>query len=221
MAILDFIPSARPIMLGKQTAKNTLILLHGLTLSGRQFVPIGNTLLDHLGEDWKIILPTAPIQRVTWLAGQMANAWFDLPMGSFDKNEDKTGLHQAKDYVHRLVDEQMAKGVNPKHIIVGGFSQGGALALLSVLTYRKELGGAVCLSGYLPLADNLPQYLKHRLPVLFAHGTNDVPIPLDLAQHSVQLLKETGCDVELKVYPIGHSIDERELAEMADWVKRL
>lgn len=184
-------------------------------------MPIGNALLHHLGKDWQIILPTAPIKQVTWLGGKTANAWFDLPIGSFDKNEDETGIWQAQSYAHRLIDQLVLDGIHSQNIAIGGFSQGGALALLSTLTYPKPLGGAVCLSGYLPLADSLPQYLQNRLPIRFAHGTNDVPIPIELAQRSAQLLKEAGCDVELKVYPIGHSIDERELAETADWLGAL
>ena len=66
MAIANFVPSAKPILLGNSSANKCLILIHGLTLSGRQFMPIGEFLLANLGEDWQIILPTAPTQQVTW-----------------------------------------------------------------------------------------------------------------------------------------------------------
>ncbi|VEG13248.1 hypothetical protein [Moraxella cuniculi] len=53
MAILEFTPSAKPIILGGQSADKHLILIHGLTLSGRQFVPIGQFLLARLGQNWQ------------------------------------------------------------------------------------------------------------------------------------------------------------------------
>lgn len=68
MTAANFIPSAKPIAVGKQNADNCLVLIHGLTLSGRQFMPIGEFLLSNLGQDWQIILPTAPVQNVTNLA---------------------------------------------------------------------------------------------------------------------------------------------------------
>lgn len=223
MAMLDFTPSAQPIVLGHQNAPKVLILIHGLTLSGRQFVPIGQFLLSSLGQNWQIVLPTAPIQKVTWLGGQMASAWFDLPVGRFDKNQDKTGLNQAKTYIHSLIGELVQIGVNPKNIVLGGFSQGGALALLSALTYSAELGGAVCLSGYLPMADKLGEFLQRldKLPILMAHGTNDEPIDISLAKNAVSILQNDGFTVNFNTYPIGHSIDERELFDVADWLKQL
>lgn len=49
MAIANFVPSAKPIVLGNSSANKSLILIHGLTLSGRQFMPIGEFLLANLG----------------------------------------------------------------------------------------------------------------------------------------------------------------------------
>ncbi|ULJ59531.1 alpha/beta hydrolase [Wielerella bovis] len=221
MATHNFMPSEKPIILGHQHAPKVLILIHGLTLSGRQFVPIGEFLLAHLGQEWQVILPTAPVQRVTWLGGQMTTAWFDLPVGRFDKNQDETGLNQANHYLHRLINELVQTGVNPSNIVLGGFSQGGALALLSALTYPARLGGAVCLSGYLPMADKLGNALQRldKLPILMAHGTNDEPIDISLANNAVLILQNDGFDVAFKSYPIGHTIDERELLDVANWLK--
>lgn len=221
MAITELTPSAQPIVLGHQNAPKVLILIHGLTLSGRQFVPIGQFLLSSLGQNWQIVLPTAPIQKVTWLGGQMASAWFDLPVGRFDKNQDETGLNQAKTYIHSLIDELVQIGVNPKNIVLSGFSQGGALALLSALTYPARLGGAVCLSGYLPMADKLGNALQRadKSPILLAHGTHDEPIDISLAKNADLMLQNNGFTVNFNTYPIGHSIDERELFDVADWLK--
>lgn len=223
MALQDFMPSETPVTLGRDDATKCLILLHGLTMTGRRFVPVGQFLLSRLGINWQIILPTAPTRQVTWLGGKTANAWFDLPVGSFNQNQDETGIWQAQSYVHRLIDQLVSDGIHSQNIVIGGFSQGGALALLSALTYADTLGGAVCLSGYLPLADQADTWLAKAkpLPIRFAHGTNDVPIPLELAEHSAKRLQDKGFAADVQVYPIGHTLDERELADTADWLQAL
>lgn len=223
MAVVCFMPSETLVTLGNGNAEKCLILLHGLTLSGNQFAPVGKFLLSQLGNDWQIILPTAPMQKVTWLDGQTTTAWFDLPYGRFDDNQDEVGITQANAYIHSLIDGLILGGVNPKKIVIGGFSQGGALALLSALTYPKRLGGAACLSGYLPIADKLSECLQQdkNLPLLLAHGTEDVPIRIDLAEISAKWLKKQGFDVRFRAYPIGHTLDEQELFDVVDWLRHL
>ncbi len=40
------------------------------------------------------------------------------------------------------------KGIPTEHIFIGGFSQGGALAIASVFRSERKLAGAICLSGW-------------------------------------------------------------------------
>ena len=41
--------------------------------------------------------------------------------------------------------------IPPSRLIIGGFSQGAAVSLLTALTNERKLGGAIALSGWLPL----------------------------------------------------------------------
>ena len=50
----------------------------------------------------------------------------------------------------------MKAGTPSNRIILGGFSQGGALALYSAFTYPKPLAGVMALSCWLPLRDEFP-----------------------------------------------------------------
>lgn len=144
-----------------------------------------------------------------------------MPAGRFDKNQDETGINQANIYIHSLIDEQIKQGTVSKSIVLGGFSQGGALALLSALTYPDRLGGAVCLSGYLPMTDKLGKFLQtaDKFPILITHGINDEPIDISLAKNAVSILQNNGFDVDFKTYPIGHNIDETELFDVVSWLK--
>ena len=60
--------------------------------------------------------------------------------------------------------------------ILGGFSQGGALALYTGLTGKYKLAGIVALSCWLPLHKTFPGALNSansEVPILQAHGDCD------------------------------------------------
>lgn len=48
--------------------------------------------------------------------------------------------------VHSWIDAEVKQGIPSNRIIVGGFSQGGGLAIYSALTYDKPLAGVIALS---------------------------------------------------------------------------
>lgn len=74
-----------------------------------------------------------------------------------DGPEDGTGIKKARDSIHTLIEEEVKNGIPHERIMLGGFSQGGALALYSTFTHTKTLAGVVGLSCWLPLRDEFPQ----------------------------------------------------------------
>jgi phospholipase/carboxylesterase len=62
-------------------------------------------------------------------------AWFDLPgMGpAMFSNIDWEGVNASAKHVQALIETEVAKGVPSEKIIVGGFSQGGAVAIRYVI----------------------------------------------------------------------------------------
>lgn len=64
--------------------------------------------------------------------------------------------------VRQLVASEEARGVASNRIVLGGFSQGGALALYTALTHPKPFAGVVALSCYLPLRDRFPNVREPR-----------------------------------------------------------
>lgn len=68
--------------------------------------------------------------------------------------EDQAGMLLSVSKINRLVTDEVDAEENPissTRVIVGGFSQGGAMALLTGLTSERKLAGVACLSGWLPL----------------------------------------------------------------------
>jgi predicted esterase len=70
----------------------------------------------------------------------------------FTRAEDEPSLLSAVSSVNALITSEIQEcGIPPERIIVGGISQGGALACLTGLTSERRFGGVFVLSGYVPL----------------------------------------------------------------------
>ncbi|KAL5456884.1 hypothetical protein EMCRGX_G034110 [Ephydatia muelleri] len=153
------------------TAKHTatLFFFHGL----------GDT-----GHGWAEILEDIKQphsnQPVTLNNGYVMPSWYDvLDHGNaIDRKEDEAGILQATSKVHQMLDEELnTTGISSDKIVLGGISQGGALALFSALTYDKPLGGIVALSARLPLYALLPKKMtpqNKNIQCLICHGRQGV-----------------------------------------------
>lgn len=81
---------------------------------------------------------------------------FDLRSLEPSGPEDEEGIRRAAEMVHSLIAEEVAAGIPTKRIVLGGFSQGGALAIYSALTFPEPLAGIIALSAWLPLHQKFP-----------------------------------------------------------------
>lgn len=77
------------------------------------------------------------------------------------------GIKKAAKLVHGMIDQEIKEGIPAERIMLGGFSQGGALALYSALTFTQRLAGVVALSCWLPLHKTFPASMK---------SPNDIPV---------------------------------------------
>jgi predicted esterase len=53
--------------------------------------------------------------------------------------------------LNELITAEVDAGIDASRIVLGGFSQGGAMSLLTGLTSERKLAGLAVLSGFLPL----------------------------------------------------------------------
>lgn len=84
-------------------------------------------------------------------------SWFDLFTLDESGPEDECGIKEAAKLVHSLIDREIESSKIPSsRIALGGFSQGGALALYSAFTYNKPLAGVMALSCWIPLYKSFP-----------------------------------------------------------------
>ncbi|XP_045406505.1 acyl-protein thioesterase 2-like [Lemur catta] len=65
--------------------------------------------------------------------------------------EDEAGIKKAAENMKALIEHEMKNGIPANQIVLGGFSQDGALSLYTALTCPHPLAGIVALSCWLPL----------------------------------------------------------------------
>lgn len=205
--------------LGKKDAQFIVIFLHGLSSTGRSFLPVAEYLMRKLGDSWRFILPTAPTVKLTVSASLMP-AWFDIRNKDLTKDQDEEGILRSSKFIRSLIQSFIAEGVNPAHIFVGGFSQGALIAADAALTGSVRIGGVFLLSSL--IADvSERRFSGLEIPVFIAVGNADSLIPGIKAQTDNQLLRRHSIQTEFRVYDrMKHEMKSGELNDLADWLKR-
>jgi predicted esterase len=100
-------------------------------------------------------------------------------------------------------------GLEPDALVLGGFSQGGAMALAAALdpTVAARPGAVASLAAYLPHrdVDQDPTLLAGRL-VLVAHGVDDEVVDALLGRSAAKALHRAGAVVTWSEVDAGHTV---------------
>lgn len=183
-------------------------------------------------ERTKIILPAAPIIPVTLNGGMQMPAWFDIIGLSLGTTEDKVGIRAACEQLASMIEKEIKEhNIHPKNIAVGGFSQGGAVALHTCLVkgyLKHKIGAVVGLSCWLPLGSTLMDAngsdlqlskLNRETSLFMGHGINDPLVRLDYGELTFKMLKRK--DSEFKQYRMNHETCTSELRDVSAFLKRV
>lgn len=204
---------------------HTVIWLHGLGADGHDFEPIVDELDPDRLPGIRFIFPHAPIRPVTINGGYPMRAWYDIVSSDFSqRREDPRGVRESARLLENLIARENARGIADDHIVLAGFSQGGAIALHTGLRHPRRLAGILALSTYLPLADSFiaeADAANHDVPIFMAHGHGDTVIPYDFALRSSELLQATGYALEWHPYFADHTVCLEEIRDIETWLARV
>ncbi|KIJ19696.1 hypothetical protein PAXINDRAFT_127925 [Paxillus involutus ATCC 200175] len=216
--------------LAKHTA--TVIFLHGIGDTGKDWLRTVNKLKDQFPHV-KWLLPNAPSRSMTANRGAVITAWFDLPSWDLQTPiQDRAGILESARTIDQHIQNEVDAGIPPGRVVVAGFSQGGAMSLVTGLTARGEngvaggkegwkLGGVAVLSGRIPIEDDFLKMISPHLiitPVLMCHGTADNIIPYSQSQATAKTLTDQfskpaleSLMLSMQVPSSGHSPEEDKL----------
>ena len=199
----------------------SVIWLHGLGADGHDFEPIVQKLNI---PNVRFILPHAPEMAVTRNSGYIMPAWYDLYGVTGNSKEDEAGIINSQNYVNKLIQQELDRGISAERIAIAGFSQGGAIALHTALRYPKKLGGVLALSTYLPVKTKLTTEANPantNVPIFMAHGVFDDVITLDMCKISLQTLHNNHYSVSWHEYNMAHSVCLEEISDIHQFLKQI
>lgn len=125
--------------------------------------------------------------------------------------------------VNNYIENEIKSGIATNRIFLGGFSQGGAVALHTGLSRAEPLGGIISISSYLPLVETnyFKSFPMKSIPIFFGHGSEDQIISVAWGGHSVKTLQESGYNriTFMKYSNVGHEASEEELNDVSNFLK--
>jgi predicted esterase len=219
---------------------HTAVILHGRGDTGSDFADefLSSTLsngktLQALLPSWRWVFPSAPELWSTAFQEDMP-AWFEahsLTDPSARQDLQTPGLLASIDHASHVMREEVERlGGDEGKVVLGGISQGGAVAMLTLLSGRGTgIGGFFAASTWLPFAadvegallrgkvpgetDETPRDVILRLlygglrdnsgrraPVLLCHGTDDAYVDVDLGREAARILRQAGHNVTWREY---------------------
>ena len=168
-------------------------------------------------ENTKFVLPTAESRPITLNGGYQMPGWSDIYGLDSNSQEDAEGFMESAARVTQLINMELEQGIQSKNIVIGGFSQGGALALHVSLRANYTLAGCCALSTWLPLRGDYPGAISSQartsLKLFQAHGEMDEVVQYKWGSESHAQLRE-WLELPAEFMPIpgmGHSSDPSEI----------
>ena len=202
-----------------------LVLLHGYGDNAQNFRSLSQEL--NLKNALCVSL-NAPLEHPQMRAfgGRM---WFDL----FE--DPKDAVAQGVSQIHRTLELLLKEThLPPGKLGLLGFSQGGAMSLLSGFTFgarnesssnptpSEHIGALVSLSGFVLSSIEISKLSNaaHTIPLFLGHGLKDeVVLPLWHYENR-KILEDIGfVNLTSKTYSVGHSLHPKELDDVREFLQ--
>lgn len=192
----------------------TVVALHGWGANAMDLLGLAPYLA---GGQFLVLCPQGPVEVP--LDGTVGYGWFPLTAGGpIDGNAFESGLDALRTFLDAA---QQRYPIDPRKLVVLGFSQGGVMAYSLALAEPQRFAGLVALSSWLPeaLAARLPAAERSGLPTLVHHGAADPMIPIDRARESLETLRRLGVPSAYREFDMGHEINAESLTDLVRWLE--
>lgn len=202
------IAGLRTTAVGYPDAPLTLVLLHGYAMQPADLTPFAHSI----GIPAYFLLPQGPVSSPSG-----GYAWWEVDLEARDSalsagprdlaNDYPRGLAAARHQFGQFLEAVIAEN-KPGRTVIGGFSQGGMLALDWVLRGGERVDGLALLStSRLALRDWEPHQDRLRdLPVFLSHGATDRDLAFAAGERLRDFLLESAAQLTWTPFEGGHEI---------------
>ena len=189
----------------------TLVMMHGMTGTAEMMRPFAEKVLP---EGWNLLVPEAE---------------FDHPNRGFTwwryEGGDQPGRRILSATELSDVDSSLLKLSNmlpDDKLVLGGFSQGGAMAQ-ELLQFDHDVLGIIAIGTRVVRPLELRQRLQELQPakLLWMHGESDHRVSLDAGLEIPQIFEESGWDVLKIQHSKGHMIPIEFHFSIKEWLEKL
>lgn len=200
-----------PLAESGPAGRSTVFMLHGLGSEGAKWVARVQEFFAPSLPHTTFIMPDAARLPLTSEGCRLpgVRGWVDFA-GCDDRDDEPfKGATASRDFIRALVQEQLDAGVDPRRIILCGFSQGAACSLYTGLQLPMAIGGVIAMCGYLPRArevarDVSPQALSTPFLILSGDADDNV-LPLDSRRSHERIAAMGVKDLNFHMLPgLGH-----------------
>jgi phospholipase/carboxylesterase len=206
-------PVGSYVIEGRGQPRRLLVLLHGFDADEHGLAALG-PLIDPDGR-FLVAAPRGPVA----VPDGTGRAWWRYGARGPDPETFHGSYHALHDEIDRLCAAHL---MTRDEMVVGGFSQGGAMALAVALgvSSRPRPAGVLCLSGFIADVDGLDYDWEADLdlPVLIQHGRSDEVVPVEMGRDTAATLEHHGVAVTFRDYDMGHQTTLESLADARDWL---
>ena len=191
-------------------------MMHGMTGTSEMMRPFAEKVVP---EGWTLLVPEArfnhPRRGKTWWRYEVEHE--DAPRRQQLTRREYIDVDSSLSSLEKLIAEEAPLGP----LVVGGFSQGGAMAQeLLQLPVADRIEGVVCMATRLVR----PMELRLRLEELgskrlfWMHGEKDVRVPIEDGWAVAHLFETAGWAVELVEHQKGHMIPIEHHDALKEWL---
>jgi phospholipase/carboxylesterase len=194
----------------------TILTLHGRGANAFDLLGLAPYLCNGR---FLVICPQGPLETPVG-PGSVGYAWYPMSPGG---PPDIAAMLSSKQRVEGFLSECLERyPIDPKKLVVLGFSQGGVMAYALALARPHRFAALAALSTWLPrefAAEGVIGDAIQALPTLVQHGSDDSMIEVGRARDSVERLRELRVPLTYREYEMGHEITPRSLADLSAWLE--
>ena len=189
----------------------TFVMMHGMTGTSAKMEPLAKQLVP---EGWDIFCPEGKIPHPT----RGGFAWW---LRSEDPTEplQQEALEEVRKSVINVISE-----IPDGPVIVGGFSQGAAIAS-AMMEYdiQERIKGLVLLGTKTVRPDALREILPFLKPrkVVWMHGSKDHLVPINQGIEHIEIFEQADWEVTRLMHEKGHMVNLNQLDELKSAIQKM
>lgn len=193
------VPSGKP----DTEAMPLVVIMHGRGADASDLSDLA-PMIDS-PEGCRFVFPNAARPFEAYPGMTFGYSWFDgwPPEGN--------SIVQSRQSMLTLIRQLLERYPSSDKVVLGGFSQGGLMALDVGFRTDSPLAGIVVMSGAIYEADLPDLRARSSQRLLLLHGTDDDVIPVEAAQRTRHVLEDHGIEPEYHEFAMGHHVTPESL----------